>query len=59
MQKQFGEVSVGDRFVLNGTEFVKTPDIRVSCCRSVNCQSMSNPDQKEFVSVETVVEVNG
>ena len=59
MEKKFGEVSVGDRFTLNGIEYVKTPDVRISCCRSVNCQSMSNPEQKDFISLETVVNVNG
>lgn len=59
MNKQFGEIVVGDKFILNGLEYVKTPDIRVSCCRSVNCQSVSNPEQRIFVSVDTVVTVNG
>lgn len=59
MNKLFGEIKVGDKFSLNGIEYVKTPDVRVSCCRTVNCQSVSNPDQKTFVSVDTVIVYNG
>jgi len=59
MNKQFGELAVGDKFIFNGIEYVKTPDVKVSCCRTVNCQSVSNPDQRTFVSVETVITYNG
>lgn len=59
MNKQFGELSVGDKFVLNNVEFVKTPDVRVSCCKTVNCQSVSNSSERIFVSVETIVTYNG
>ena len=59
MNKTFGELAVGDRFVVSGTEYVKTSEVRVSCCRSVNCQSISNPEQKNFISTDTVVTVNG
>ena len=59
MNKLFGEIAVGGKFTLNGIEYVKTADVRVSCCRTVNCQSISNPEQKTFVSVDTVVIYNG
>ena len=59
MNKEFGELVVGDRFILNGSEFVKTAEVRVTCCRSVNCQSVSNPAETTFVQVNTVVTVNG
>ena len=59
MNKEFGELAVGDRFILNGSEFIKTAEVRVSCCKSVNCQSVSNPAETTFISVNTVVTVNG
>jgi hypothetical protein len=59
MNKEFGELAVGDRFILNGSEFVKTGEVRVSCCKSVNCQSVNNPAETTFVQVNTVVTVNG
>jgi hypothetical protein len=59
MNKEFGELAVGDRFIFNGSEFVKTAEVRVTCCKSVNCQSMSNPAETTFIPVNTVVIVNG
>lgn len=59
MNKLFGEIAVGDKFTFNGIEYVKTADVRVSCCRTVNCQSVSNPEQRTFVPVETTVIYNG
>lgn len=57
MQKQFSELSVGDKFTVNGTEYVKMQEVRVSCCRSLNCYQTNNADQKTFFPGNTLVTV--
>lgn len=59
MNKTFSELNTGDRFSLNGTEYVKSDEVRVSCCRSVNCQEVNNPNNKNYVHPTTQVTVNG
>lgn len=59
MNKNFSDLKVGDRFFLNGTEYVKTEDVRVSCCRSINCQASNDPNAKNYVQPNTQVTVNG
>lgn len=58
MNKNFSEVKVGDRFTLNGKEYVRIQDIRVSCCRSINAQSTENSNERIFVQPTIVVTVN-
>lgn len=59
MEKPFNELIVGTKFTINNVEYVKTEEIRVSCCRSVNCQMVSDAAQKTFLPPEAVVTVNG
>jgi hypothetical protein len=59
MNKKFSELVVGERFTLNGTEYVKAQEVKVSCCRSVNCQSISDPNNKTYVQPSTTVTING
>lgn len=58
-EKQFSELSVGDRFSYNGVEYIKTQEVRISCCRSVNCQAVNDPNHKTFVSGTALVNING
>ena len=34
--KQFKDVSVNTQFTLNGVDYKKIDEVRVSCCRSIN-----------------------
>jgi len=59
MEKKFEELNVGDTFTVNNVEYVKTTEVRVSCCRSINCHMSSDSNQKAFFAGATVVVVNG
>lgn len=59
IEKQFSQLSTGERFVLNGVEYIKTEEVRISCCRSVNCQSVADSNHKTYVSPNVSVSVNG
>ena len=59
MEKQFSELAVGDKFIVNGTEYIKTEDVRVSCCQVINCYASTNVNQKTFFQGDIKVIVNG
>lgn len=59
MEKKLEEVAVGTQFTVNNLEYIKTEEVRVSCCRSINCQLVSDNNQKAFFPGSTVVIVNG
>jgi len=59
MNKQFSELAVGERFTVNGMEYIKTQEIRVSCCRSINAQAVNDINNKTFIGPTTTVTVNG
>ena len=59
MEQTFENVAVGTKFTVNNMEYVKTAEVRVSCCRSINCEVASDPNQKAFFPGSTVVVVNG
>lgn len=56
--KQFKDVSDGEVFKTNNIEYKKIPQVRVSCCRSLNAESIADANQKIFVQPTTEVEVN-
>lgn len=58
MNKTFGELAVGDRFTLNGKEYAKTQDVRISCCKSINAQSTTNSNERIKLETSTTVTVN-
>jgi hypothetical protein len=58
MEKPLSEVAVGSIFTVNGIEYVKTDDVRISCCKSVNCYAVSDSSQKTYLAPNTVVSVN-
>jgi len=58
VEKTFAEVRVGDKFNLNGTEYVKIENVRVSCCQSINAYLVDNNTARIFVQDNTVVSVN-
>lgn len=59
VEKKFEEIPVGTKFTIANTEYVKMEEVRVSCCRSVNCYLSADVNQKAFFSGPTVVTVNG
>lgn len=59
MEKKFEELVPGDKFTVNGVEYIKTEEVRVSCCKSVNCYSASDANQKAYFPGNSVVIVNG
>lgn len=58
MNKTFAELAVGDRFTLNGSQYVKIQDVRVSCCKTVNCHDVNNASNRIYVQPSTSVVVN-
>ena len=59
MEKKFEELALGDKFTVNNVEYVKAEEVRVSCCRSINCHTSTDSNQKAFFPGSTVVVVNG
>ena len=57
-EKKFSELNVNDRFFVNGTEYVKTETVRVSCCKSINAHEASNTAVKSFFQDDSTVSVN-
>jgi len=57
MQKRFSDLAVGEKFVVNGVEYVKTQDVRISCCRSVNSYESANASKKHNFDPGTLVTV--
>lgn len=58
MNKQFQELKVGERFLYNGQEFVKTEDVRVSCCRTINAKASNDNSNTTYIQPGTLVVVN-
>ena len=58
-EKKFEEIPVGTKFSIGNTEYIKTEEVRVSCCRSLNCYNVADVNQKLFFSGSTVVVVDG
>jgi hypothetical protein len=58
MNKAFETLQVGDRFTLNNKEYVKTQDIRISCCKTVNAKASDNSSHAIYVQPTSMVTVN-
>lgn len=56
---QFKDLNVGDKFILNGTEYIRIPDKKVSCCKIFNATNAANPQETIQVKpLTTQVSVN-
>lgn len=55
--KKMKDVQIGERFTIGGIEYIKTNEVRVSCCQSVNCEMIGNPNSRTYISPE--MDVNG
>lgn len=58
VDKTFNELSVNDRFFVNGMEYIKIETVRVSCCKSINAQEVNNSSVKSFFTEDTTVQIN-
>jgi hypothetical protein len=56
MNKLMSEVPVGVQFKFNNIMYTKIQDIRVSCCRVVNCRK-NEDGTNDYVNPNTQVEV--
>jgi len=55
---EFKELKVNDKFTLNGTEYIKIQDKRISCCKVLNAVNASQSTEAIQVKPLTVVQVN-
>lgn len=58
MIKQFKDIQDGEMFKLNGIEYKKIPNVKISCCRSINSEETADANKKHFVQPLVEVEVN-
>lgn len=60
METTFDQIATGTKFIVNGTEYIKTDEVRVSCCKTINCYASADANQKGyFPGNTTVMVVNG
>ena len=60
METKFEELAVGAKFKVNDIEYIKTDEVRISCCRTVNCYASVDSAQKGHFPGNTVVTlING
>ena len=57
MQKLFKDISVGEQFNYNNKTYVKINNVKVSCCRSINCHVAGNEKDRAFLQPDNKVEV--
>lgn len=57
MQKLFKDVQVGTQFTFNNKQYLKINQVKVSCCRSVNCHVVGVPNDRTFLQPDQQVEV--
>lgn len=58
MEKTLGDIAVGQDFKVNNQEFTKINDIRVNCCKVLNCHVKDDVNNKTFFPNNTVVTIN-
>lgn len=44
--KQFKDLAVNTEFTLNGVDYKKIDEVKVSCCRSINACRIDDPKSK-------------
>jgi hypothetical protein len=59
MQRLLSDVPVNATFTVNGVQYKKIDEVKVSCCRSINAEAVDNPSNKTFFPGNTLVETNG
>jgi hypothetical protein len=58
-EKLFTDLQVGDTFTVNGASYSKIPEVKISCCKSINAQATANSNNKTYFPGNTVVTING
>ena len=58
MNKPFKDLNEGELFKHNNLEYKKIAAVKVSCCRSINAEEVSNPNNKTFIQPLVEVEIN-
>lgn len=58
INKKFKDLAVGDKFTLNGIEYSKITEVKISCCKRVNAQAVANDKNRLNVTPDTEVVVN-
>lgn len=56
--KKFKDLSVGERFTLNGIEYTKITEVKISCCKRVNAHAVGNEKNRINVTPDTEIVVN-
>jgi len=56
--KKFMDLSIGDKFKLNGINYVKTQEERISCCQVINASQEDLPSTRIQVTPITEVETD-
>lgn len=56
-QVTFGSLKAGDTFQYQGSEWTKTNKIKISCCKFINAESLSMPNNKVGLRDDQMVEV--
>jgi hypothetical protein len=59
MQKLLSDVPVNTIFIVNGVEYKKLDEVKVSCCKSINAEAVGNATNKTFFPGNTLVDTNG
>lgn len=56
---QFKDLNINDKFTLNGTEYIRIPDKKVSCCKILNAIEAAKPEKSLQIKPNTVlVQIN-
>lgn len=55
--KKFFDIPVGTAFTLNNVEYIKITEERISCCKALNAETVTEPKSKIQVIPITEVEV--
>lgn len=58
-EKDFRDIGVGQRFIYNNIEYIRTQENRISCCKVTNAQAVTNSDNQTYFSDDTKVHFNG
>ena len=54
---KFSSLAIGQSFVYNNQEYVKTQEVRISCCKKANCRVVTNSNaKKNYIAPGTLVQ---
>lgn len=53
---QFKDLNIGDIFMMNGIEYKKVTEKKISCCKRLNATLVA--DDKQFIQVKPLTEVD-